>query len=188
MYTMKKSNALTTLSLAILGLLSRRARSGYDLHKLFSTPAMGSFSRSHGAIYPALEKLEARGLIEGRIEREGTLHPRKVYTLTAEGQEALRQRLAQPLTHEDVVQRQGDLLMRFVFIDEVLGREETLRFLDEFLAFSEAYVASLREQLDGFPQEAPLPPRFAMEHGIARHRADVTWANRIIERLRGGES
>ena len=40
--------------------------SGYDLRKIFTTTAMGSFSDSPGAIYPALARLEANGLVRER--------------------------------------------------------------------------------------------------------------------------
>ena len=55
------------LGFALLGLLEERPRSGYDLRKVFAQTAMGTFSDSPGAIYPALGRLEKRGLVRGTV-------------------------------------------------------------------------------------------------------------------------
>src|SRR5690606_8869973 len=55
----------TTLEYALIGLIRECPRSGYELRKVFVETAMAGYSGSPGAIYPALRRLEADGLIEG---------------------------------------------------------------------------------------------------------------------------
>ena len=50
----------TALEYALLGLLHQQPQSGYDLRKVFETTALGNYSGSPGAIYPALRRLESR--------------------------------------------------------------------------------------------------------------------------------
>lgn len=188
MHTMKTSPTLSTLALAILGLISQRSRSGYDLLKVFSDTPMGHFSSSPGAIYPALKRIEESGLIKGDIETERPLRPRQVYTLTKQGKEALKRRLSQPVTHDDVVWRVDDLLLRFVFMGNILGRERTLRFLNEFVERIEAYLSSLREQRNAQQENGSLYGRLALEHGIESYQADARWARRVIKELQADES
>ena len=58
----------TTLEYALLGLLHQGAMSGYDLRKIFESTAMGSYSGSPGAIYPALRRLEKQGLVASEVD------------------------------------------------------------------------------------------------------------------------
>ena len=58
----------TLLEYALLGLTYQAPMSGYDLRKIFTTTAMGHFSSSPGAIYPALQRLEARSLLKATID------------------------------------------------------------------------------------------------------------------------
>ena len=66
-------NNNSLLGFALLGLIFEQPRSGYDLRKIFTTTAMGSFSDSPGAIYPALARLEANGLVRGTVEESASL-------------------------------------------------------------------------------------------------------------------
>ena len=70
---MNKKTTLSTLSLAVLGLIQQEPRSGYDLRKIFSTTPMGHFSTSPGAIYPALKRIEKSGWIRGNIDNNKEL-------------------------------------------------------------------------------------------------------------------
>ena len=183
MYTMQNRNNLSTLSLAILGLVSQKPMSGYDLRKVFTTTPMGHFSSSPGAIYPALKRLEADNLITGEIENKNVLRPKRVYTLTQVGTERLVQRLAEPITSEDIIWRMDDLILRFPFIWNTLGQEKTLHFLKMLLQQIEAYIPSLQEYLDNMKNESSPYGVFAMQHGIEMYQAHARWARRVIDQL-----
>ncbi len=98
---MKEPKPETVLSLAILGLISQRPCSGYDLRKTFATTPMGHFSSSPGAIYPALKRLDERKLVEGRTEGGDTLKPKRVFRLTEGGLEVLQRELRRPITLDE---------------------------------------------------------------------------------------
>ena len=176
---------MSTFSLAILGLISQKPRSGYDLRKVFSTTPMGHFSSSPGAIYPALKRIQEQGWITGSIENKQTLRPRQVYRLTKKGEKALREYLSQPVTHEDVVWHLDSLMLRFAFMGEILGREETLRFLHDFLSEVESYVSALKQHLKATREYMPPHGRFAMENGIEGYEVHARWARRVIKELKG---
>ena len=82
---MVKLNRDSTLAFALLGLIWQEPRSGYDLRKFFSSTPMISFSDSPGAIYPALHRLELRGLVRGHVEERSGLRRRRIFQLTARG-------------------------------------------------------------------------------------------------------
>lgn len=180
---MSKKKTLSTLSLAVLGLIQQKPRSGYDLRKIFSTTPMGHFSTSPGAIYPALKRIEKSGWIRGRIDNDKQLRPRMVYRITAKGLDVLKQHLRQKVTKEDVIWRMDDLMLQFAFMDDVAGREYTLKFLQEFLAETKSYLCTLRQYQDQMKGTIPATARLAMENGINNYQMNVRWAERALREL-----
>ena len=181
--TMEKRTPLSTLSLAILGLIAQEPRSGYDLRRLFSTTPMGHFSSSPGAIYPALSRIEARGWVKGKVDKSKALRPRKLYEITREGQDVLKAYLLLPVARDDVVWHMDDLMLRFAFMDEAVGRKSTVRFLKELLSAIEPYVGSLRQYLDEVKDQMSPCGKLAMENGIAGYEMNAKWARRAIKEL-----
>lgn len=182
---MSRRSIPSTLSLAILGLVSREPMSGYDLRKIFTTTPMGHFSASPGAIYPALRRMEAAGLIEGNTERGDTLRPRRTYAVTDEGIGLLKDMLSWPVTHNDVVWRLEELMLRFAFMDGLLGRKVSLRFLRELTARIMEYIPYLRRHLEVQREHGRVNGAYALEQGIAKYEATAAWAERVIEELEG---
>jgi transcriptional regulator len=84
-----------SMEMLVLSLLDDRPLHGYDIARQIETRSLGRLRFALASVYPALLRLEARGLIKGRwVERPGE-RSRCYYRLTAEGQRALaRQREA----------------------------------------------------------------------------------------------
>lgn len=180
---MTQETGLSTLSLAILGLISQRPLTGYDIRKVFATTPMGHFSSSPGAIYPALKRIEDAGLVRGRAGQGKTRRERVVYEITPRGLEALKQHLSQPVTRDCVIWHMDDLMMRFAFMDGIIGRKGTVRFLQDFASQIDAYAAVLRGYLQGVKDIMPPCGRLAMENGIQGYEMNARWARRAIEEL-----
>jgi DNA-binding PadR family transcriptional regulator len=172
----------TPLRLAILGLIYLHPQSGYDLRKIFTTTPMGNFSSSPGAIYPALKSLERKGWIRGKKDKEESLRPRLVYSLTEEGRVVLLRELAKPVTRDDVIWHFDELILRFAFMEQ-LPRRQTLKFLNEFLIEVESYARSLEPILEELKGQPSVTGRLALEQGIESYRANARWARRAIREL-----
>ena len=183
---MKSKTDISTLSLAIMGLISQKPQTGYDIRKAFATTPLGHFSSSPGAIYPALKRLEKGGWIGGKVDSARALRPRMVYTLTRRGRDVPKRHLRQAVTREDVIWRMDDLMLRFSLMDGLVGRAEALRFLHGFVAEIEAYVGELRVFHDGAKASMPACGRLAMESGIESYETNVRWARRAIVELESG--
>jgi len=164
------------LGFALLGLLLERPRSGYDLRKVFAQTAMGSFSDSPGAIYPALGRLEKRGLVRGTVEESTSLRKRRVFKVTAKGVAALKAWLRRPVTRDDVMRRIGELMLRFAFMDEALGAERTTDFLREYAEQLSEYIASLKEFHTAEADKMRMSARLAFESGIEEYEVRLKWA------------
>jgi DNA-binding PadR family transcriptional regulator len=172
---------VSTLEFALIGLLRPKPQSGYDLRKTFTETAMRNYSDSPGSIYPALRRLQARGLIEAEPkDRRG----REVFHLTAAGVEALLAWLGQSLTRDDVVWRLKELMLRFAFMDGNMPRSAALRFLDQFQQEFSVYVAELRARYERDSYRKPVHTGLlAFQAGIEGMEAQLDWARRARARL-----
>jgi DNA-binding PadR family transcriptional regulator len=180
---MKQEKDLSTLSLAILGLISQNPLTGYDLRKVFATTPMGHFSASPGAIYPALKRIEEAGWIRSVAAEGQTRRQRVVYEITARGLRVLKEHLSRPVASEDIIWHMDDLMLRFAFMDGIVGRERTVRFLQDFASQIDAHVTDLRRYFDGAKDILPTCGRLAMENGIQSYETNAQWARRAIQEL-----
>lgn len=81
---------------ALLGMLTYRPMSGYDMKKV-SDHSIGHFwNENYGNIYPVLKKMEAESLVTMTREEQNGVPTRKVYTITEKGRAAFSQWLSRP--------------------------------------------------------------------------------------------
>ncbi|MSP14443.1 MAG: PadR family transcriptional regulator [Chloroflexi bacterium] len=79
------------LDLLLLAALADRSAHGYAIVEILRVDSGGTFDLPEGTIYPALHRLEHAGLLGSYWSAE-TGRRRRVYQLTAKGQQALAQR------------------------------------------------------------------------------------------------
>ncbi len=77
-----------SLQQILLGLL-REPGTGYDLKSVFDERISHFWSAEFGQIYPTLNRLEERGLLESRVEPSEKGPNRRVYSLTRDGRKEL---------------------------------------------------------------------------------------------------
>ncbi len=182
--TKAPANPPSSLGYALLGLIHQQPRAGYALAKVFTTTPMGHYSGSPGAIYPALRALERAAFVRGRVERGGTLRPKRVFSPTRKGLAELSRWLGQPVTGDDVIWRLDELMLRFAFMDQLLSRAQTLRFLESFRDAVDAYVAVLESHRAEMDSTSSLHGRLALESGIAGYQTLARWARHALGTLR----
>jgi PadR family transcriptional regulator, regulatory protein PadR len=79
-----------TLDVLILRTLSWRPLHGYGISRWIREHSGEVFRVEEGALYPALRRLEERGLIEGEWAVTETGREAKYYTLTPQGRQRMR--------------------------------------------------------------------------------------------------
>jgi len=164
------------LGFALMGLLHERPQSGYDLRKVFAQTAMGSFSDSPGAIYPALRRLEKRGLVRGTVAESASSRKRRVFQVTANGLAELKAWLNRPVTRTDVMRGIGELMLRFAFMELALGAKRSAQFLKEYEEQLAAYLPELREFHNRQARSMRRSARLAFESGIEEYETRLRWA------------
>ena len=78
-----------TLDLLVLRSLERGALHGYAIGRWIRERSAGVLDVEEGALYPALHRLERRGLLAGSWGRTETGRRAKFYTLSPDGVQAL---------------------------------------------------------------------------------------------------
>jgi DNA-binding PadR family transcriptional regulator len=177
---MRVTPKISLLGYALLGLIQQQPLSGYALRKVFTATPMGSFSDSPGAIYPALGRLEAEGLIQGTVEDGSGMRRRKVYRLKPAGAAALKRWYALPVTRDDVVRNMGELMLRFAFLGGSVDSSVPHRFLRSLREQLSIYLPQVEEYATIHEAEMPLSGRLALDHGIRGYRASLEWVEAAL--------
>jgi PadR family transcriptional regulator PadR len=79
----------------LLYLINEVPTYGYNIIKELERRTTGYFKFKGGTIYPALRRLEARGLIKSKWQRTTERQSRKYYQITEKGRQFLSGRLAE---------------------------------------------------------------------------------------------
>jgi PadR family transcriptional regulator AphA len=175
-----KVTRISVLGYALLGLIHEKPSSGYDLRKTFAETAMGSFSNSPGAIYPALERLQQRGLIESEVLEASGLRRRRVYRLTASGRNELKFWLSRRVSRDEIIRGLDELMLRFAFMEHGLGAEAAVEFLQSMGAELNAYVPTLRKYLRDNGSTMPLSGMLALDSGVRNYETLQRWVDDAI--------
>lgn len=79
---------MATIDLIVLGMLRKESLSAYDIQKLVEYRNISKWVKiSTPSIYKKVLQLEEKGLISSRLEKDGKMPEKAVYTLTDAGRE-----------------------------------------------------------------------------------------------------
>lgn len=172
---------LSPTAYVILGMVSREARSGYEIKALVDETTRFFWAASYGQIYPELKRLAETGLIEGVDAPRGG-RKRTVYAITGEGEEALKTWLRQaPATFE--VRDEG--LLKLFFAGVLLPAEaaEILRWMGEHRAGLAERLRALEPAAAAKEQADDPYPLMVLQGGIEFNQWFAEWCERMQERL-----
>ena len=77
-----------------------------------------------------------------------------------------------------------ELMLRFSFMEHVLGVQAVLTFLEEFRAALKSYLSGLESYAQGNAKQMPLSGRLALESGIRGYRGMYEWTAYAIRAYR----
>ena len=174
---------LTDFEQVLLAVIASEPRSGYGLKKMFNSSPASVYQPSPGALYPALRRLEERGLLQAEQQVSSGRRALRLYHVTDAGLTVYLEWLRKPVVPETVGADLGQHLMRFALMENYLERAEVIAFLadlgdalDGFVRGMEQFAASRQGTL----REHAL---LALEHGIAIHQASLEWVRSAMAAL-----
>jgi PadR family transcriptional regulator AphA len=186
----------SVLGCAILQLLSREARSGYDVKKRFEASVGRGWHAYDTQIYRELKVLEETGLAVGE-RTEGRAGPqRRIYTVTKAGAEALRTWLTSPV---DISKVKNEFVLR-VWTADLFPPGELEPFLLDIQSQLNATLERETSARDALVEQFGPPEitdndsafgrMLCVEHDIAVARTRLLWIERAltVARIRAARS
>jgi PadR family transcriptional regulator, regulatory protein AphA len=168
----------------ILGFLIDQPMHGYELKRALS-PALPAERRvNDGQLYPLLKKMEADGLISGRVERRSQGPDRKVFHPTERGRRAFQEWLEGSELEQDEVAY--DFLIGHPFLTKCLffarlSSTAVSSKLEGQLAESTAKLDTFQRIRHGMVARRVDPYRIAvLDLGIAQQREKVRWLKAMM--------
>ena len=190
---------------AILGLLSWKPMSGYDIKKLVDVGLSHFWNENYGQIYPTLESLVKEKLVTKKAERKSGKRRRFVYTITSSGQRAFDEWLHEPTSGPIV---RNELQLKFflcsqrpvkdsvrliteyqrqqrTMLDEYRRSEQVLRLAIE----EDRYDEELDEILDMTTDIEKIRAKqcqmfyLTLRHGIRMVEARLAWCEEVLKSL-----
>ena len=181
---------LPTTSYVILGLLTFREMSGYDLKQLINKSITHFYwSPAKSQIYGELRRLESHGLVTMR-EVPQTLRPdKRLYQITPEGTEAMQQWLRSSGLEPDSYK--SALLLK-IFFGHMLSYDTTVGLLEDRrkqiaqeLAMCERRAQELQERMRGAEaDDETFYPLLTLQRSITLCQADLEWLDGALGQLR----
>ncbi len=180
-----------SLKHAILGFLSFKSLTGYNLKKAFDHSVRHFWPANQSQIYRTLASLNEEGLVDMEvIEREERLDM-KVYHITEAGQEELHRWLSTPLQPQDyrepfLIQVYfGGKLSDDEFVDLL---QHEIHAMEERLAIYDSIYKMYREKIKTSEDPRSLFLSVAtLEYGILSNRVSLEWLKSILERIKSGD-
>ena len=178
-----------SLELAILGFLSERPRSGYDLKtRCFDDAAKPFWTADQAQIYRTLERLREVKLVAYTRRRQAGKPDRKIYEITHAGLDALGTLLpeAQPLPTP------RDAFLLQLYFSAQLEDGAIVRVLTDRRALHQSRLEGLRSRAVDLSRDHALGERdhalrqAALAGAIASERAVVDWLDDIHESVANG--
>jgi PadR family transcriptional regulator AphA len=130
------SVTLTTTEVAVLGLLTRRPMSGYDLKKAIEGSVGYFWGPAKSQIYAVLPRLVAAGFATSRRIAQSSRPDKQLYRITAAGRRALKEWIEETPTPSDPDRNPlllklffGDLSSPDVLAAQVRARREAMESL-----------------------------------------------------------
>ena len=153
----------------ILGILSRKERTGYDIKNILETQLSYFYDGTYGMIYPTLRKLEAEGKIKKEIVIQEGRPNKNVFAITEAGREEFAAYFESDVDVETV---KSDLLMRLFFAPD-LSKENLQPLLTEGIARKEERIQQLQDNLQAWQGEGGLTStqEITIKYGLAYYQA-----------------
>ena len=169
---------------AVLGILSLGSASGYDIKKMMAQSTDHFWREGDGSIYPILKQLLDEGLLTCEIENSDSEKPKKVYSLTVDGQQELEDWLVED---PSLFPNRNELLLK-VFFGWNVDPKITIHHIENF----KRTVQSIKDKYETiaqqmFPQPlsgAKLFQFLTLKAGMINSAASLEWCDEALRMLK----
>ncbi len=169
---------------AVLGCLSIRPMSAYEIKQFIARSVSYFWSESEAQLYPTLKQLSEKGLVSFHEEKAAKAGTKKVYALTELGQQALAEWLQ---SKNDREVHRNEMLLK-VFFGNNQPSEVSVQLLETTLQEAEEVYQALSEFRQNIAEfgisEQRMPfVEMSMDYGLVMLKAEADWCRQSIQKL-----
>ncbi len=174
---------------AILGILSWKSSTGYEMKKIFEDSSFMYWSGNNNQIYKALMSLENEDLVTSEVIHQDNSPSKKIYTITEEGLNELKQWL---LSQPEAPEIKKTFLVQLAWSDMLSDQE-----LNELLSkYENEIVLQLIMQKEKYRRALHSPERSAREsliwemiseNIISTYNNELKWVRETRQKLFNNE-
>lgn len=174
-----------TIQYAILGLLSWRPSSGYQLKKVFEDSPYLYWSGNNNQIYKSLLQLQKDGMISYETVHQDGAPSKKVYSITKRGMEELKGWITEASA---IPEFKKPFLIQLAWAD-MLSKEELSGLLEKYEKDIETQLILQKEMYD---REKDWPNRSSREtflwnmisvNLMSTFQSELTWVRKVRQQL-----
>lgn len=171
------------LRYALLGLLTKKPSTGYELTQQFREQMIHFWSAHHTQIYRELGKMEKDELVSFNLVAQEDLPDKKIYKIEEKGYEQLIEWLAHHTV--DPPKMKNEQLMR-VSLFHLIPREEAIQFLTKSKEHHKMVLQHMDAWKQAYLQQKPIEKNrlgeyLTLEYGRKQMRTWIEWCDWAIE-------
>jgi DNA-binding PadR family transcriptional regulator len=163
----------------VLGLLAQQPMSGYDIRRFLKNLSWLIGSPGGGSIYPILRGLLQDELVTVEVFPGIDRPPRKVYTITEIGREALQKWIEQPAEPKAPMKA---FVMRLLLAGNY-SQASFAATLQQRRAQVVAHYHDLQQAASAADNGFEQGQQMALDYGLALASAELAWLDLTLERL-----
>ena len=170
----------------LLGLLSYKPMSGYDIKQAIERSLNFFWNESYGQIYPMLNALAGEGLVVKSVEEGSGKPDRHVYSITESGSAVLREWMEFP---PEQPRHRMEILLK-VFFGGATSKDVVIRQIEQFrkeqMELLETYLgieSFLIDRCDNKDEAWRCYSLMTLRCGIRVSQAMIDWCNETSETL-----
>ncbi len=174
-----------TINHAILGILSYRSMTGYDLKKVIQESAFMHWSGNNNQIYKALVGLLEDGFVTNEVKHQENLPSKKIYTITREGLDELKEWAA---SAPEPAEFKKSFLIQLAWAD-LLGSDELYELLENYENEIRLQLIMNRERIrrgSGFVSRTGREAflwRMIEENILSSYQTELEWIQNVRRQL-----
>jgi DNA-binding PadR family transcriptional regulator len=179
----------STLGYALLALLARSPQTGYELAASLRRPVAYFWEAQYSQVHPELQRLLAGGLVDFEPAPGPGPRDKKIYSLTEQGRQALREWLPQPPRPQPA---RNELVLKAYGI-WAADRAAARRLFEQQATAHEARLAEYETQwaaVESRHHQGPPPPDHpdfgnyaALWYGLSFERHRIAWCRWMVSQL-----
>lgn len=167
------------LEYVILGFLSERSLTGYEIKQIMSHSTSNFIDASFGSIYPTLTRLEKNALITF-VENTQRGKFKKEYSITEKGQTTLLEWLRIPCKYTPF---NYEFLAKLFFY-ELLAKKEITRLIQAFIKSVEAEIDKLEKIHQACPEQIGFYQLATLRFGKECYQQVIDWHKRLLKEIK----